>query len=395
MPANNRQQFPLVISCLFVAAVLIFTGVRASGWLDPDGSRSATTPVEQESACPPSSHLGLQHVSLSNDGARLLIGYGRALAPLEHRLYDSETLALVRTIAATRPCDGAICVSQAVMNAAGDDVVQAVGHLDGTVALSTAGRLLIRKLHANAVQAIACAPHGRFGASADELLHVWEIPSGRIIKTLELPPRVHHLVFSPDSDHLAATTADGTLLVWEWAGRGLILTGHAPGASSVAFSNDSHHLLTGHAYGEIRLWSLEAARQLRQSTQRPDTVSALAFLPDNRSFVCATTSRELEVWRGGEIVDSTTLPSSPRNLAVSRDGRRLFVGCLDGSVHVCETNPLRCVVDQSTKALAQPFGRDESTMSGDVASLVESYLPHWFTFLRMPVWMQPTGAPSR
>lgn len=71
--------------------------------------------------------------------------------------------------------------------------------------------------HNDQINAMVISDDGRFMASAgnNKIVKIWEVSTTMEFRTLSgTNGRVDQLVFSPDNVHLAATTSDGELLVW-------------------------------------------------------------------------------------------------------------------------------------------------------------------------------------
>ena len=346
MFSNGRLRVDLAFSWLFATAMLLFLGGVASQWF---GARQDATTASRtaQPRVPAPASLPVRQVSVAGDGETLLVAHGRPYRPLEYRLYDLESLETVRVLPANPEAwmSDASCVSAAVLCGPGHDVVLAAGQRDGTVVVLKNGLRTVHKLHEEQVLAVACASGGRMAASADGVLHVWNTRTGRLLKTIESPDTIRDLMFSADNVYLAATTYEDALLVWDWKHDRLLLRGHAPHLVTAAFSADGRRLLTGHVYGDLRLWSVAAGGQLWHSAEpRAGTIQAVQFLPDDRSFVCANVLGELEVWSHGARISSAMLSarmSGNLSLAVSHDGGRVYVGSSDGVVDVWDVDPLR------------------------------------------------------
>ena len=345
MLLNGRIRADLVLSWLFATALLLFVGAIASQWL---GARPGTTGVTEGREVPQHAPLPVRQVSVSEGGEALLVAHGQAYHPLEYCLYDLETLHTIRVI----PADGgawkadAACVSRAVLCGPGDDVVLAAGQRDGTVVVLRNEQWTVHQLHEEPVLAVACARGGRIAASADGLLRVWNTDSGQILKTIESPETIRDLAFSADTVHLVATTRDDEFMVWDWANGRLLLSCHAPNLLTLAISPDGRHLLTGHIYGDVRLWSASTGSELWRTAKRdPDAILALRFLPDGRSFVCVTAAGTIEAWSSdGTLTSSAILPvrlSGEASLAIAGNGQRLFIGSLDGVVDIWDVSTLQ------------------------------------------------------
>ena len=179
-------------------------------------------------------------------------------------------------------------------------------------------------------------------------IHLWNVPTGRIVCRLRLDEWLEEAVFSPDGRFLAAGmlgprvvvldavhgellrqwevqadgpgplafTSDGTTLavatgydnpigLWDVAtGRGLgELRGHRAPVRSLAITPNGLILISGSADGTVRLWDLPARRHLATlqtlPTHRGGRAEWIAFTPAGQ-FACSPGARRLIQWQVGQ-----------------------------------------------------------------------------------------------
>jgi WD40 repeat protein len=122
---------------------------------------------------------------------------------------------------------------------------------------------------------------------------------------------------------------------------------HQNWVQSVAFSPDGRHLLSGS--GEppgadqavrdytVRLWDLEAGRELRCLAGHADQVTCVAFFPDGRRCLSAGHDHVLRVWdleTGRELRRLAGHTDRVKSVAIAADGRLALSGGCDSMLRL-------------------------------------------------------------
>jgi WD40 repeat protein len=171
--------------------------------------------------------------------------------------------------------------------------------------------------HCAAVTMVAVLSADRIvSASKDYTLRVWDLASGEIVKTLEQPgdrasleraaailglgPSSHggyNTVAVLANDRIVAASGDHNVQVWDLAsGKTLkTLEGHSDRINSVAVLGDGR-VVSGSSDGTLRVWNLELDQALRTLEGHSEPVTAIAVLTDGRRIVSASSDRTLRVW---------------------------------------------------------------------------------------------------
>jgi hypothetical protein len=104
--------------------------------------------------------------------------------------------------------------------------------------------------------------------------------------------------FSPDGKLAAFAAGDKSVRIWDVeAGRDLRrCIGHTASVWCVAFSPDGARLLSGGKDGSVRLWDVATGRELKKLDGHLDLVAAVAFAPDGKRALSAGYDHEAILW---------------------------------------------------------------------------------------------------
>lgn len=154
------------------------------------------------------------------------------------------------------------------------------------------------------------------------------------------------VAFSPDGRHVAASSFDETICIWE-ARTGLIvakLKGHTDRVLGIAFSPDGKRLVSGSRDGTARIWDVDTGLASEiLFTGHTDTVESVCYSPDGESIASRSYDETVQIWDSGSGREIKKLPSqSGRGSVVySPDGRKLACCGREGiKVYKTETGEL-------------------------------------------------------
>ncbi len=193
--------------------------------------------------------------------------------------------------------------------------------------------------HGRWVSGMAFSPDGRtlVSCSEDGKVKVWEVATGRLATSPELPDeRWKDVTFSPDGSVLAAAGSDHGLVLWNvatWTIQHRIREQDRLGAEALAFTPDGRHLALSLGFA-ARMIDVATSKEVWCSPKQPVGMSAIAVSPDGATL--ATTGHMIKLWdfaSGQEKTPSLTGHSgSVDSVAFSPDGVTLATGSSDATV---------------------------------------------------------------
>jgi WD40 repeat protein len=202
------------------------------------------------------------------------------------------------------------------------------------------GGELLRTLEGHSC--VAVTPDGKRAVSAadDRTLKVWDLDSGRSLRTLEGHPGfVHDVAVTPDGKRAISASGDKTLKVWDLeTGRALrTLEGHSSAVDSVAVTPDGKWAVSASRDKTLKVWNLETGRAVRTLEGHSAGVFGVAVTPDGRRAVSASEDSTLKVWDLNSGHALRTLAGNGFavcSVAVTPDGKRAVSASWDKTLKV-------------------------------------------------------------
>ncbi len=191
---------------------------------------------------------------------------------------------------------------------------------------------------------------GNLLASADSggTLRLWDAATGREAyphRTLSLEGDAR---FSPDGRRLVGTRETGPEDIAFWVEVQDTHTGKTVRALPrekkrirvVAYSPDGRRVAWSGNDAAVKVWDLDADREVARLSGHTGPVHALAWSPDGRRLASAGEDRTVRIWdpEGGQVVHTFgDEEGAVVDLAYSPDGRRVAAACTDNLARVHDT----------------------------------------------------------
>jgi WD40 repeat protein len=159
----------------------------------------------------------------------------------------------------------------------------------------------------------------------DTFIRLWDVREGEVVRELPLPEleknkqAVDHLLFTPDSRTLLASTWGPATAVRQWkltTGKEVGVWQNDPGLGPVlAVSRDGRRLATGTDDGVIRLWDLATGKEVMSRDAHRRGVIAVDFAADGKTVLTCGEDGTARVWeaRTGKPVRRFAVPTERWN----------------------------------------------------------------------------------
>jgi hypothetical protein len=172
------------------------------------------------------------------------------------------------------------------------------------------------------IGAVSLSPNGQLAAVTSEGgVQIWNIASGRLLRTLKYYAFFDVVMFTPDGSHIISAHKNGHIKLWDVATGENTATFHSnsPNQSnddyeraiwSMSLDKNTGLLIAGDFAGNVTVWELSHTQQLRKFKLGTDSqVISVKFSRDATNFtaVSSNVAKTFEI-KTGHLVNSFNLP---------------------------------------------------------------------------------------
>jgi len=181
--------------------------------------------------------------------------------------------------------------------------------------------------HKSTITDVAFRPDGQYvmTTSADTTARLWSVSTGQLAGTFNgwHLQRVVSGAVSSKKDTWATASDDGAVALWVSAflPNPVVLSGHGPAVTRVAFSSDGSHVLTTSRDGNARLWRV-GDPDLRVVEDQGGRTPKTAFDPSGERLLTAAANGTGRLYTTqGTLLKTLALGPNVTGIAMSGSGR--------------------------------------------------------------------------
>ena len=135
--------------------------------------------------------------------------------------------------------------------------------------------------------------------SLDKTVQIWEIPSGKYLKTLDLGGfGVTSLALDPSNGTIATGLYNGSIRIsdLDTLETRTEFRAHENAVTSIAFSSSGINMVSGGVDGSVNVWRPSTDSHIAGINEFDSPVTCVKLLGDERSVIIASQSKQIQKW---------------------------------------------------------------------------------------------------
>jgi WD40 repeat protein len=210
--------------------------------------------------------------------------------------------------------------------------------------------------HTSSIHAVAITPDARniISGSWDETIKIWDIKSGKCIKTLYgHTGSVNSIVITSDGKTIISGSNDKTIRLWDIkSGKCInILEGHTSYVFSLIITPNREIIISGSSDLSIKLWDIKSGECIK-TLKDYSGVYSLAITPDGKTIISGYDNGSIKLWdiKSGECIktlkgynEEYTPLTKINSLVVSPDGKTIISGSHDKTIRLWDIKSGECI----------------------------------------------------
>ena len=154
---------------------------------------------------------------------------------------------------------------------------------------SSGREIMSFKGHEEEIYGMVFSPDSKYLASCDlaEAIRIWDVETGKNVRTLKHDGGVFTIAFSPDGTLIASggSDADSKIKLWdvESGAQVMELKGHSSGIDNLIFSPDGNRLVSDSRDNTVKLWDLSTGTELLTL----QAIDLITISPDGKTIATA------------------------------------------------------------------------------------------------------------
>lgn len=198
--------------------------------------------------------------------------------------------------------------------------------------------------HSDDIFSIRFSPDEKFLASCslDKTIKIWDLDSGKLIRTLCSDIPIGRIAMNRDGETLASDYNNNQIAIWNLKTGEIkrTLFGYDGGIRSLAFSHDGNLLASGSwSGGIIDIWNWKTGQLIYSLSSGCQRINCLSFSPNDQLLASGCSDKTIKLWNpsDGKLIQTFDTPTPDEDFYVinhagitsvgfSADGKRI-VSC--------------------------------------------------------------------